>query len=100
MGTRPSTGKESTIHRHTTMKPVITKISLINDDPKSPYLNNPIFSCIEVGPDDEAAGSFLRIKLTNETGERLQPGEITLDWNEWDAIIKIVEQYRTQWDWE
>jgi hypothetical protein len=82
------------------MKPVITKISLINDDTESPYLNNPIFSCIEVGPDDEAAGSFLRIKLTNETGERLQPGEITLDWNEWDAIIKTVEQYRTQWDWE
>jgi len=82
------------------MKPVITRISLINDDTKSPYLNNPIFSCIEVGPDDEAAGSFLRIKLTSETGERLQPGEITLDWNEWDAITKIVEQYRTQWDWE
>ena len=82
------------------MKPVITRISLINDDPKSPYLNNPIFSCIEVGPDDEAAGSFLRIKLTNETGERLQPGEITLDWNEWDSLIKIVEQHRTQWDWE
>jgi hypothetical protein len=82
------------------MKPVITKISLINEDPKSPYLNNPIFSCIEVGPDDEAAGSFLRIKLTNETGERLQPGEITLDWNEWDSLIKIVEQHRTQWDWE
>ena len=100
MGTRPSTGKESTIHRHTTMKQVITKISLINEDPKSPYLNNPIFSCIEVGPDDEAAGSFLRIKLTNETGERLQPGEITLDWNEWDALIKTVEQYRSQWDWE
>ena len=100
MGTRPSTGKESTIHRHTTMKPVITRISLINDDPKSPYLNNPIFSCIEVGPDDEAAGSFLRIKLTTEIGEKLQPGEITLDWNEWDALIKIVEQYRTQWEWE
>jgi len=100
MGTRPSTGKESTIHRHTTMKPVITRISLINDDPKSPYLNNPIFSCIEVGPDDEAAGSFLRIKLTTEIGEKLQPGEIALDWNEWDALIKIVEQYRTQWEWE
>ena len=82
------------------MKPVITKISLINDDPKSPHLNNPIFNCIEVGPDDEAAGSFLRIKLTTEIGEGLQPGEITLDWNEWDALIKIVEQYRTQWDWE
>ena len=100
MGLGSSAGKESTIHRHTNMKPVITKISLINDDPKSPYLNNPIFSCIEVGPDDEAAGSFLRIKLTNETGERLQPGEITLDWNEWDSLIKIVEQHRTQWDWE
>ena len=82
------------------MKPVITRISLINEDPKSPYLNNPIFSCIEVGPDDEAAGSFLRIKLTTEIGEKLQPGEITLDWNEWDALIKIVEQYRTQWEWE
>ena len=100
MGLGSSAGKESTIHRHTNMKPVITKISLINDDPKSPYLNNPIFSCIEVGPDDEAAGSFLRIKLTTEMGEKLQPGEITLDWNEWDAITKIVEQYRTQWDWE
>jgi hypothetical protein len=100
MGLGSSAGKESTIHRHTNMKPVITKISLINEDPKSPYLNNPIFSCIEVGPDDEAAGSFLRIKLTNETGERLQPGEITLDWNEWDSLIKIVEQHRTQWDWE
>ena len=82
------------------MKPVITRISLINDDTESPYLNNPIFNCIEVGPDDDAAGSFLRIKLTNEIAEKLQPGEITLNWNEWDAIIKIVEQYRTQWDWE
>jgi len=82
------------------MKPVITKISLINEDPKSPYLNNPIFSCIEVGPDDEAAGSFLRIKLTTEMGEKLQPGEITLDWNEWDALTKTVEQYRTQWEWQ
>ena len=82
------------------MKPVITRISLINGDTESPYLNNPIFNCIEVGPDDDAAGSFLRIKLTNEIAEKLQPGEITLNWNEWDAIIKIVEQYRTQWDWE
>ena len=82
------------------MKPVITKISLINDDPKSPYLNNPIFNCIEVGPNDEAAGSFLRIKLTTEIGEKLQPGEIALDWNEWDSLIKTVEQYRTQWQWE
>jgi len=82
------------------MKPVITKISLINDDPKSPYLNNPIFDCIEVGPDDDAAGSYLRIKLTNEQAEQLQPGEITLDWNEWDAIIKTVEQYRPQWEWK
>jgi len=82
------------------MKPVITKISLINDDPKSPHLSNPIFDCIEIGPDDEAAGSYLRIKLTNEQAEQLQPGEITLDWNEWDAIIKTVEQYRPQWEWK
>lgn len=82
------------------MKQVITKISLINEDPEAEYLNNPIFNCIEVGPDDEAAGSCLRIKLTNDTAEQLQPGEITLNWNEWDAIIKTVEQYRPQWQWK
>ena len=82
------------------MKPVITKISLINEDPKAEYLNNPIFNCIEVGPDDEAAGSFLRIKLTTETGEKLEPGEIALDWDDWDAIVDTVEQYRSQWEWQ
>jgi hypothetical protein len=82
------------------MKPVITKISLINDDPKSPYLNNPIFNCIEVGPDDDAAGSFLRIKLNSDDSDKLQPGEISLDWKDWDALTKTVEQYRSQWQWE
>ena len=82
------------------MKPVITKVSLINEDPKAEYLNNPIFNCIEVGPNDDAAGSFLRIKLTNETTEELAPGEITLNWNEWDAIVDTVAKYREQWQWE
>ena len=83
------------------MKPVITKIALINDNTdESKYLTNPIFNCIEVGPNDEAAGSFLNIKLTNDIAEQLQPGEISLNWHEWDALVSTVAQYREQWEWK
>jgi len=82
------------------MKQVITEIALINDDTESQYLNNPIFNCIEVGPGDDGAGSFLRIKMESDNHGNLEPGEITLDWHEWDALVKTVEQYRTQWEWK
>ena len=82
------------------MKQIITKISLISNDDQIQHLNNPIFNCIEVGPNDEAAGSFLRIKLVTEAGEKLEPGEIALDWDDWDAIVDTVAQYREQWEWK
>ena len=74
-------------------KQVVTKVSI-----KSSNLNwNPIFNSIQVGPDDEAAGSFLTI-LGND--EQNDSAKISLDWEELDELVKVVSKYRKDWEWK
>jgi len=74
-------------------KEVVTKVSIKSSN--SDW--NPIYNSIQVGPADEAAGSFLRI-----TGEDEQNGGniIDLDWDEWDTLVEVVAKYRKDWEWE
>ena len=74
-------------------KEVVTKVSIKSGN--SDW--NPIYNSIQVGPADEAAGSFLRI-----TGEDEQNGGniIDLDWDEWDTLVKVVTKYRKDWEWK
>lgn len=74
-------------------KEVVTKVSIKSN--KSDW--NPIYNSIQVGPADEAAGSFLRI--TGED-EQNQGNIIDLDWEEWDALVEVVAKYRKDWEWE
>jgi hypothetical protein len=74
-------------------KEVVTKVSI-----KSSNLNwNPIFNSIQVGPDDEAAGSFLTIRGNDEQNDS---AKISLDWEEWDELVKVVSKYRKDWEWD
>ena len=74
-------------------KEVVTKVSIKSSN--SDW--NPIYNSIQVGPADEAAGSFLRI-----TGEDEQNGGniIDLDWDEWDTLVKVVTKYCKDWEWK
>jgi len=73
-------------------KEIVTRVSIKSTN--SGW--NPIYNSIQVGPADEAAGSFLRI-----TGEDNQNdgNNIDLDWEEWDALVEVVAKYRKDWEW-
>jgi hypothetical protein len=75
------------------MKSIPTKVSIKSDSPDW----NPIFNSIQVGPDDEAAGSFLTI-YGNDTQDNI--AKISLDWEEWDDLVKVVRKYRNEWEWK
>jgi len=72
---------------------VVTRVSIKSEDPNW----NPIYNCIQVGPDDEAAGSFLKIVGEDEQNEG---ASISLNWEEWDTLVKVVEKYRKDWEWD
>lgn len=74
---------------------IVTQVSIKSNTSRLDW--NPIYNSIQVGPADEAAGSFLRI--TGED-ERNQGNIIDLDWNEWDTLVEVVAKYRKDWDWE
>ena len=75
------------------MKETITQVSITNNETGS----NPVYNCIKVAPQDEAGGSFLRI--TGDDSEN-DGASISLDWEEWDAVVKVVAKYREQWEWK
>tara|TARA_R110001599_G_scaffold1851_13_gene9284 strand:+ start:3483 stop:3758 length:276 start_codon:yes stop_codon:yes gene_type:complete len=75
-----------------TMNEMVTQVSITNNEPG----NNPVFNCLKVAPQDEAAGSFLRITGEDEQNEG---ASISLDWEEWDALVKVVAKYRQEWEW-
>ena len=75
------------------MKETITQVSITNNETGS----NPVYNCIKVSPQDEAGGSFLRI--TGDDSEN-DGASISLDWEEWDAVVKVVAKYREQWEWK
>ena len=76
-----------------TMKEMITQVSITNNEPGA----NPVYNCIKVSPQDEAAGSFLKITGEDEQNEGTS---INLDWEEWDALVKVVAKYRKVWEWK
>ena len=81
--------KKNTEH----IKGMVTEVSISSDSPNW----NPMFNSIKVGPDDESAGSFLKITADDE---RNDGACISLDWNEWDSIVAVVAKYREDWEWE
>ena len=72
---------------------VVTRVSIKSENPNW----NPIYNSIQVGPDDEATGSFLKIVGEDEQNEG---ASIKLDWEEWDTLVKVVEKYRKDWEWD
>ena len=74
-------------------KEVVTKVSIKSSN--SDW--NPIYNSIQVGPADDAAGSFLKITGDDEHN---QGKSIALDWDEWDTLVKVVTKYREDWEWE
>jgi len=74
-------------------KEVVTRVSIKSEDPNW----NPIYNCIRVGPDDEAAGSFLKIVGEDEQNDG---ASISLNWEEWDTLVEVVAKYRKDWEWE
>jgi hypothetical protein len=81
--------KKNTEH----IKGMVTEVSISSDSPNW----NPMFNSIKVGPDDESAGSFLKITADDE---RNDGSCISLDWNEWDSLVAVVAKYREDWEWK
>ena len=75
------------------MKETITQVSLTCHVAGA----NPVYNCIKVAPQDEAGGSFLKITGEDEQNEG---ASISLDWEEWDAVVKVVAKYREEWEWK
>lgn len=72
------------------IKTTVTKISIHFSE------DNSIFNSIEVGPDDHGGGSFLKINNFKDDTD----GEVlTVDWSDWDALVKVVKDYRKEWEW-
>jgi hypothetical protein len=72
---------------------MITRVSIKSNEPNW----NPIYNSIQVGPDDESAGSFLKIVGEDEHNDS---ASLSLNWEEWDTLVKVVEKYRKDWEWE
>jgi len=75
------------------MKSLPIKVSIKSASPGW----NPIFNSVQVGPEDDAAGSFLTICGNDEQNNS---AKIALDWEEWDELVKVVRKYRNDWDWK
>jgi len=75
------------------MNEMVTQVSITNNEAGT----NPVYNCIKVSPQDESGGSFLRITGEDEQNEG---NSIYLDWEEWDAVVKVVAKYRKVWEWK
>ena len=72
-------------------KEYITQVSI-----KSNTKNwNPIFNTMKVGIEDEGAGTFLKIIGEDEHNDGQS---LSIDWDEWDAIVEVVSKYRKVWE--
>lgn len=60
------------------------------------YGGNPVFNCIKISLEDEGAGGFL--KITDDT-DGSEGKSISLDWDEWDAVVKAVAKVRPDWNY-
>jgi hypothetical protein len=71
-------------------KEIVTQVSIKSSNPNW----NPVFNSLNVGPDDEGGGSYLKIIGEDEGGSGIQ-----LDWEEWDTLVKVVAKYRKDWEY-
>jgi len=76
-------------------KEIVTQVSIHSNTSRLDW--NPIYNSIKVGPADEAAGSFLKITGEDEVNDGKS---LSLDWDEWDTLVKVVAKYRKDWEWE
>lgn len=76
-------------------KEVVTQVSIKGSCGEHQW--NPIYNCIKVGPDDEAAGSYLKITGEDEMNEGKS---LSFDWEEWDNLVEVVAKYRKVWEWK
>ena len=78
------------------MKNLPIQVSILPENKGYGLKPNPIFNCIKVCINDEAAGSFLEIIGDDEMNDG---AKLTLDWIEWDAIVEVVNKYRKDWEY-
>lgn len=77
-------------------KETVTKVAITLEAETDYDTPNPVFNCLEVKVDDEAAGSFLVLERAGAD----HPEKISLDWEEWDKVCEVVATYRKAWVWE
>ena len=70
------------------MKSTVTQVSIHKEG------SSQVFSGIKVYPNDMGAGTFLIIEGLDE-GEK-----VSLEWEEWDELVKVVSEYRKVWETE
>lgn len=78
------------------MNTKVTRVSIFRE------VGHPTFNCLNVYPEDEAGGSYLVIEGMREIDPDTPPGppKISLDWDEWDKLVEVVQQHRKEWEWE
>lgn len=77
-------------------KETVTKVAITLEPETEHHHPNPVFNCLEVKVDDEAAGSFLVLERAGAD----HPEKISLDWEELDKVCEVVAKYREEWVWE
>jgi hypothetical protein len=77
-------------------KATVTKVAITLEPETEHHHPNPVFNCLEVTVDDEAAGSFLVLERAGAD----EPEKISMDWDEWDKVCEVVAKYREEWNWK
>lgn len=77
-------------------KATVTKVAITLEPETEHHHPNPVFNCLQVTVDDEAAGSFLVLERAGAD----EPEKISMDWEEWDKVCEVVAKYREEWNWK
>ncbi len=73
------------------MKTTITKVIVSRED--SEY--GPLCEGFRISPESAGGGSFLSITAEDDQNNG---SKIVFNWDEWDEIVKVVAQYREEWE--
>ena len=73
------------------MKTTIAKVIVSRED--SEY--GPLCEGFRIEPETEGGGSFLSISAEDDQNNG---SRIVFNWDEWDEIVKVVAQYRKEWE--
>lgn len=72
------------------MKKIITEVAITAEG------KNPTCEAFIVRPESAGGGSYLKLVGEDDTNNG---NYLLIEWNEWDAIVEVVAQYRKQWEW-